>query len=67
MSGEHKRKILLVNKRDQDFDITIPGADRAQVEYVDRTTNFQSARKTSLTDNHLTLHGFAVAVVTFAE
>jgi len=67
VTGEQKRKILLINKRDQDFEMTIPGADRAQVEYVDQTTNSKATRKTSLPDNHITLHGFAVAVVTFAE
>ena len=33
-----KRRILLVNKRDRPFEITVPGATGGQEDYVDQTT-----------------------------
>ena len=38
-----KRRILLVNKRDRPFDITVPGATGGQEDYVDQTTGFDPA------------------------
>ena len=56
------RKVLLVNKRDRDFDLVLPqGATEAQI--VDQTTQSNPAAKTSISDGKLTLHGLGVAVV----
>jgi hypothetical protein len=59
-----KRRILLVNKLDRAFDITIPGASGGQMEYVDQTTAFNQPASSKLTGDALKLKGFGVAVVT---
>ena len=59
--GEHK--ILLVNKRDSEIHVTIP--QRAKhIQRVDTTTKAESAVKESVNRNALTLHPYAVMVVT---
>jgi len=59
-----QRKILLVNKRDRPFGISMPGMKGGSVQYVDQKTNFQPAVSQSIGGDKLTLSGFAVAVVT---
>jgi hypothetical protein len=59
-----KRRILLVNKRDRPFAITIPGAAGGLEEYVDQTTAFDPPASTKLPSEKLTLNGLSVAVVT---
>ena len=59
-----KRRILLVNKRDRPFDITVPGATGGQEDYVDQTTGFDPPASAKLTGEKITLNGLAVAVVT---
>ena len=59
-----KRRILLVNRRDRRFDITIPGATGDQEDYVDQTTAFDPPASTKLISEKLTLNGLSVAVVT---
>src|SRR5438477_4235647 len=59
-----KRKILLVNKRDRAFQITIPEGRGAKVEYVDQTTGFTPPATISLKDDQLHLRGLGVAVIT---
>jgi hypothetical protein len=59
-----KRRILLVNKRDRPFDITIPGGTGGVEEYVDQTTAFNPPASTKLSNDKLTLSGLSVAVVT---
>jgi hypothetical protein len=59
-----KRRILLINKRDRPFDITVPGATGGQEDYVDQTTAFDPPGSAKLTGEKLTLNGLAVAVVT---
>jgi hypothetical protein len=61
-SGE--RKVLLINKRDRNFEIEMAGASGAHVATVDQTTGAQSAAITKLDGDKLTLRGLAVAVVT---
>jgi hypothetical protein len=61
---EDKRRLLLVNKRDRSFDVSIPGASGADVSYVDQTTAFQPPATARLTGETLQLNGFSVAVVT---
>jgi len=59
-----KRRILLINKRDRPFEITVPGATGAQEDYIDQTTNFDPAASVKLTSEKITLNGLGVAVVT---
>jgi hypothetical protein len=61
--GEHK--LLLVNKRDREFTLTLPGV-AAEVRTVDQTTQGGEAARQELTGSTVTLRGLAVAVVTMA-
>jgi len=59
-----KRRVLLVNKRDRAFDVSIPGAKGGRVEYVDQTTGSSPVASIRLKGDKVTLNGFAVATVT---
>jgi hypothetical protein len=61
-SGE--RKLLLVNKRDRDFEVVLPQPAR-QWEFVDQTTKSDPAASEKLNTNSVALRGLAVGVVTF--
>jgi hypothetical protein len=61
---EGKRRLLLVNKRDRSFEISIPGASGGQEVYVDQTTAFQPPATRKLESEKITLNGFSVATVT---
>ena len=63
MTSDGKRRVLLVNKRDRPFEVTIPGATRGRLEYVDQTTAFQPPATAKLDSDTLTLKGLGVAVV----
>lgn len=66
VSRKGERKIVLINKRDREFKIAIPGGAGARVEIVDQTTAAGPPSRIELKDGDLTLRGFAVAVVTLA-
>jgi hypothetical protein len=59
-----KRKVLLVNKRNRDFEASIAGASGGQIDFVDVTTGFGPASTAKLSSDHFEVHGFEVAVVT---
>jgi hypothetical protein len=59
-NGTHK--LLLVNKRDREFTLTLP-AGLTEMEYVDQTTKENPAAKQHLKGASLKLRGLAVAVV----
>jgi hypothetical protein len=59
-----KRRVLVVNKRDRAFSITIAGASGAQVDYVDQTTGFNPPASAKLNSETLQVNGLSVAVVT---
>jgi Glycosyl hydrolases family 39 len=59
------KRVLLVNKRDRTFDVTIPGASGGQIEYVDQTTGFQPPATAKQATDVTKLNGYSVAVVTF--
>ncbi len=59
------RKLLLVNKRDRDIELTLPGK-ASEVQYVDQRTKAAPPSRESLSSDRLTLHGLGVAVVTLA-
>ena len=59
-----RRRVLLVNKRDRTFDVSVAGASGGQVNYVDQTTGFKPPATMKLTDDTVKLAGFSVAVVT---
>jgi hypothetical protein len=60
-----KRKMLLVNKRDRNLDLSIAGAAGGHFDYVDVTTGFLPPASTKLASDKLMIHGFSVGVLTF--
>jgi hypothetical protein len=63
-SGE--RKLLLINKRDRPFVVTLP-ADATAVSLVDQTTRGDPPASRPGSGNKLTLPGLAVAVITLSH
>ena len=63
--GQHK--ILLVNQRDREVEVTLPVTSGANADYVDQTTAFQSPGSATLPGDTLALRGLAVAVVTLPK
>lgn len=59
-----KRRVLLVNKRNRAFDLSVTGASGGQIDYVDQTTGFQPPATAKLTTDTVKLAGYSVAVVT---
>ena len=59
-----KKRVLLVNKRDRTFAITVASATGGRVNYVDQTTSFHPPAMMKLTSDTLKLGGYSVAVVT---
>lgn len=64
-SGE--RKLLLVNKRDREFEINLAEAGGANIEMIDLTTGSNPPASESVTGSSFKLGGFGVAVVTLAK
>jgi hypothetical protein len=62
-----KHKILLVNKRNRPFEVSIPGGAGATEDYIDQTTGNRAPASTQLTGDAVNLGGLAVAVVTLLE
>ncbi|MGA2273312.1 MAG: glycosyl hydrolase family 39 [Bryobacteraceae bacterium] len=66
ISPKGERKLLLVNKRDRDIELTLSGR-ATEVEYVDQTTKGSAPGRQALNAAKLTLRGLSVAAVTMAE
>jgi hypothetical protein len=64
VTRDGKKRVLLVNKRNRPFDVTVTGASGGQLDYVDQTTGFQPPATTKLTADSVKLAGYSVAVVT---
>ena len=58
---------MLVNRRNRDIEVTVPGATGATMRFVDQTTGFQPAGSARLKQDAVRLGGYSVAVVEFAE
>ena len=67
LSSGNKHRLLLVNRRNRDTEVALPGAAGATMRFVDRTTGFQPSSFTSLKQEVVRLGGYAVAVVEFAQ
>jgi hypothetical protein len=67
VTRDGKHKLLLVNERDRDFDLSIAGSNGAEVVYVDQTTGLQPPATANLNADQITLRGLAVAVVTLPK
>ena len=64
-SGE--RKLLLVNKRDREFEISLPEAGGGKIEMIDLTTGSNPPASSSIAGSTFKLGGFGVAAVTLAK
>src|SRR6266550_756179 len=55
VTQEGKRRVLLVNKRDRPFEVSLANARGGQVEVVDQTTAFQPPTSSKLDGDKITL------------
>ena len=67
VTRDGKHKVLLVNKRDRTFVVSVPGAAGGHVDVVDQQTAFQPPAGGQLRSDEVTLGGLAVAVVTLGK
>jgi hypothetical protein len=67
VARDGQRKVLLINKRNRAFEVSIPGSQGAKETYVDQTTRFQPPASGNLTGDQVSLRGFSVAVVTLPK
>jgi hypothetical protein len=67
VTRQGQRKLLLINKRNRAFEVSIPESQGSVVSYVDQSTNFQPPASAPMGENHLTLSGFEVAVVNLSK
>jgi len=65
ISPKGERKLLLVNKRDRDVELTLAGR-ATEVQFVDQTTKDGAPGRQAMGARKLTLRGLSVAVVTVA-
>ena len=59
-----KRRILLVNKRDRDIELMVPGAAGARQEFVDLTTKFDPPASARLEGEKVIVRALAVVAIT---
>ena len=64
ITHDGSRKLLLINKRNRSFDVSITGGHGAEVSYVDQMSGLQPPTVSYLNADRVTLRGFSVAVVT---
>ncbi len=64
VTRDGKRRLLLVNKRDRDFELVVPGASGGRQDFVDQTTKFDPPSSVKLEGDKLKVCGLAVVVVT---
>jgi hypothetical protein len=64
-NGDHK--VLLVNKSNRTFDVSISGTAEGRVRFVDQSTGHEPPASISLKDSSVKLRSFAVAVVTLTN
>ena len=67
VTRQGQRKLLLVNKRDRAFEVSLPELRGSEVTFVDQSTSFQPAASAHLGENPLALSGYEVAVVSLAK
>jgi hypothetical protein len=67
VTRENKRRLLLVNKRNSDIEITVPQAAGATIWLVDQTPGFQQPASAKLAGDAVRLGGYSVAVVELGE
>ena len=63
VSPRGERKVLIVNKRDRTYQVTVPEAKGGKVDVVDQITGAGLPASTTLEGDSFSLGGFGVAVV----
>jgi Glycosyl hydrolases family 39 len=66
VTRDGKRRLLLVNKRDRDLELVVPGASGGRQDYVDQSTKFDPPSSAELEGDLVRLRGLAVVVVTLS-
>lgn len=64
VTRDAKRRVLLVNKRNRPFAVSIPGASGGQIDSVDQVSGFMPPASAKLASDIAQLGGFSVSVVT---
>ncbi len=64
VTKQGKRKMLLINKTNRNFDVSVDGAAGGQLTYADVTTSSNPPSVSKLSSNNFELHGLSVAVIT---
>jgi hypothetical protein len=64
ITKDGKKRILLVNKRDRPFQVTIPGISGGQQAFVDQISGFGPVGSAKVASDTITLNGFSVSAVT---
>ena len=67
IAADGQRKVLLVNRRDRPFEVSLSSAAGATFESVDQATGSKAPAATRLTGDTLTLPGLAVGVVSLGN
>jgi hypothetical protein len=67
ITKEGKRRVLLVNKRDREFNVSIGSVRGGILEYVDQTTGFSPPASRNLESDKITLSGLTVAILTLPK
>jgi hypothetical protein len=62
-----ERKLLIVNKRDREFTLTLPEAQGGKLEVVDQTTGSNPPASSKIESQSIKLGGLGVAVVTLPK
>jgi len=67
IARDGERKVLLVNKSDRTFHVSMPGAKKGRAHFVDQTTGFEPAASVDLERGAMSLRGYGVAVVSLTR
>ena len=67
VTGGGERKLLLVNKRDHELNLSMPEAKGGTLEVVDQVTGFNPPASSSIDGESFKLGGLGVAVVTLPK
>jgi hypothetical protein len=67
LGKDGKRRLLLVNRRNRDVEITLPEAKGVQIQTVGRASGSRPPVAGVLNRDKLNLEGFAISVVTFPQ
>ena len=67
LGKDGKRRLLLVNQRVKDAEVTLPAAKGLRVETVGRSSGSKPPVAQALEGNKLNLEGFGISVITFPQ